>query len=41
MLAAACSSKRRLANARLAAKQHERTRHDAAAEHAIEFADAG
>ncbi len=32
---------RRLADARLAAEQHERTGHDAAAEHAIELADAG
>ncbi len=32
---------RRLADARLAADQHERSRHDAAAEHAIELADAG
>ena len=32
---------RRLADARLAAEEHERSGHDAAAEHAIEFADAG
>ena len=32
---------RRLADARLAAEQHERAGHDAAAEHAIELADAG
>ena len=32
---------RRLADARLAAEQHQRPRHDAAAEHAIELADAG
>ena len=31
---------RGLADARLAAEQHERARHDAAAEHAIEFTDA-
>ena len=32
---------RGLADARLAADQHERARHDAAAQHAIELADAG
>ena len=32
---------RRLADARLAAEQHHRSRHDAAAEHAVKFADAG
>src|SRR4030095_1563672 len=32
---------RRLADARLAPEQHERPGHDAAAEHAIEFPDAG
>ncbi len=32
---------RRLADARLAADQDERSRHNAAAQHAIEFADAG
>ena len=32
---------RRFADARLAADQHERSGHDAAAEHAIELADAG
>ncbi len=32
---------RGLADARLAAEQHHRARHDAAAEHAIQFADAG
>ena len=32
---------RGLADARLAAEQHKRTRHDAAAKHAIELADAG
>ena len=32
---------RRLADARLAAEQHQRSRDDAAAEHAIELVDAG